>query len=110
MNTQVFEGEDASKFADAYLQMNMYLTRLVCYTDSGVQYNMGAPGDAVRQVLGRLGCIAVSRGQEGRRSSAAAGEEELAADGVVDVQYSRVVVVGGGGKGDPAARGGDDAA
>jgi hypothetical protein len=67
--------------------------------------------DVVRQDLERSAeRIVVYRVQEGTRLNAGLEGEELVADGVADVQYSRVAVVEDDGEEDPAARGGDDAA
>lgn len=66
------------------------------------------PGDAVHRGRVHSGRTGADRVMEGMDSSVAAAEE-LAADGAVDVQCSRVAVVGGDAAvGDPAVRDGDD--
>jgi hypothetical protein len=85
--------------------------RLVCYMDSGGKRSMWeAPGCAVHRGLAHSERTGADREMEDMGWSVAAAEEELAADGAVDVQCSRVAVVGCGAEvEDPAARGGDDA-
>jgi hypothetical protein len=85
--------------------------RLVCYMDSGGKRSMWeAPACAVHRGLAHSERTGADREMEDMGWSVAAAEEELAVDGAVDVQYSRVAVVGCGAEvEDPAARGGDDA-
>jgi hypothetical protein len=68
-----------------------------------------APACAVHRGLAHSERTGADREMEDMGWSVAAAEEELAVDGAVDVQYSRVAVVGCGAEvEDPAARGGDD--
>jgi hypothetical protein len=92
--------------------MNMFLSRLECYMDSDESSSMADRlEDAAHQDLKRFaGRIAVNRVQEDMGLSAGLEGGELVADGVVDVQCSRVAAVEDDGEEDPAARGGDDAA
>lgn len=81
--------------------------------DLGVQNSRRRPVDVVRRGLEHsAGRIEVDRGQEGCKGSNVGLEREelVVADGVVDVQCSRVEAVGDDGEEDPVARGGDDAA
>ena len=86
--------------------------RLVyCMGSGGKRSMLGAPGCAVLRDLAHSGRTGADRGMGGMGWSVAAEEEELAADGAVDVRCSRVEVVGDDAEvEDPAARGGGDAA
>ncbi len=96
----------------SYLQMSRHLTRLVCYMDSGGSRSMlEALERAARRGLAHSERTGGDREMEGMGWSVAAEGEELAADGAVDVQCSRVEVVGDDGVvEDPVGGGGDDAA
>ncbi len=70
-----------------------------------------APGCAAHRGLAHSDRTGADRETKGMGWSVEAEEEELAADGAVDVQCSRVAVVEDGAEAeDPAGSGGDDAA
>jgi hypothetical protein len=75
------------RISAAYLQMNMYLMRLVCCMDLDAWCNREAPRGAVLGDLEDLGDIeADCEPGEGTGSSAAVEGEDLAAGDAVDVR------------------------